>query len=61
MNEIKTKSWYSDIEVSYKFDKDADIIKMTDVFIKILVDFWYWENNIDDLFSEDTILKIRKD
>ena len=58
MNEIKTKSWYSDIEVSYKFDKDADIIKMTDVFVKILKEMWYWENNIRDLFSEDVETRI---
>ncbi len=51
MNEIKTKSWYSDIEVSYKFDKNADIVKTAEVFIKILREMWYGEKNIEDVFT----------
>lgn len=55
MNEITLKTWYSDIEVTFKFDKDADIDKTFEVIYRLLKEMGYWEETIDSMLSERAI------
>ena len=51
MNKITTKGWYSNVKITYEFDKDSNIYWATTVVRKILKDLWYHDDTIDKVMK----------